>query len=155
MLAQSIRNLNRGRPVYALPMAISRRQLLVLGCGAALQCGGPDLSASIPAGNISDLPQGTVRVVSGFPVAIGRDAGGIYALSLICTHQGCNIGTEGIVSSASILCLCHGSVFSATGDVLHGPATQPLPHFVVTGDAMGALTIHTDEITAASTRLPA
>ncbi len=137
-------------------MSISRRKLLLVGCGAALGCGtSVPVPALISAGNISGLPQGRVRAVSGFPVAIGRDAGGVYALSLLCTHAGCDIAQDGSVGAGSIECFCHGSIFSGTGEVLRGPATQPLAHFVVTSDAAGALTIHTDETTAASTRLPA
>lgn len=145
----------RSSPRSLCPMSVSRRQLLLVGCGAALGCGSAGVPALLAAGNISDLPQGTVRAVSGFPVAIGRDGGGIYALSLLCTHAGCDISADGSVGSGSIECFCHGSVFSGTGEVLRGPAAQPLPHFVVTSDASGALTIHTDETTAASTRLPA
>jgi Rieske Fe-S protein len=137
-------------------MAVTRRQLLVLGCGAALGCGGgPDLPPLVPAGNIGSLPQGTVRAVVGVPVAIGRDQGGVYALSLLCTHAGCDISQDGSVGAGSIECFCHGSVFSGTGEVLRGPASQALPHFAVTEDATGALTIHTTQIVVASTRLPA
>ena len=51
--------------------------------------------------------------------------GGVHGVSAICTHQGCTVGAphNGVVS-----CPCHGSQFeAATGKVLHGPATQPLP----------------------------
>jgi Rieske Fe-S protein len=137
-------------------MAVTRRQLLVLGCGTVLGCGGgADLPLLVPAGNIGGLPQGTVRAVSGVPLAIGRDQGGVYALSLLCTHAGCDISQDGSVGAGSIECFCHGSVFSGTGEVLRGPATEPLPHFAVSEDAAGALTIHTDQPTPASTRLPA
>ena len=138
-------------------MAVSRRTLLLVGLGASLGCGMPgvELPASVPAGNLADLPEGTLRALAGLPVAIGRDSGGIYALSLICTHAGCDISQDGRVSAGSIDCFCHGSVFDGQGNVLRGPAMRPLPHFAVTADVLGALTIHTDQVASPSTRLPA
>ena len=136
-------------------MPLSRRTLILAGCAAA-GCGLPSveqLPATIPAGNISGLPQGTLRALPGVPVAIARDAGGIYAMTLICTHQGCDM--SGGVGPSFIDCGCHGSVFDAHGNPLRGPATLQLQHFVVDADASGALTVHTDQPTPASTRLPA
>src|SRR5258708_33863250 len=114
-------------------MSISRRKLLLVGCGTALGCGtSAPVPALVSAGNISGLPQGTVRAVSGFPVAIGRDAGGVYALSLLCTHAGCDIAQDGRVGAGAIEGFCHASIFSGTGAVLRGPASPPLTHFVGT-----------------------
>ena len=115
----------------------------------------PSLPAKVAAGNVSDLAQGTLRAITGEGVAIGRDASGIYALSLICTHQGCDISVDGSVSTGGIDCFCHGSVFNAQGTVLRGPARTSLPHLLVTEDAAGDLTIHGDQTTDPSTRLPA
>jgi Rieske Fe-S protein len=139
-------------------MAVSRRKLLVLGGGWVAAACGPDfpgLPATVAAGNVSSLPQGTLRAISGEGVAIGRDAAGIYALSLICTHSGCDMSVDGSVSAGSIDCFCHGSVFNSQGAVLRGPAQTSLPHLLVTEDAAGNLTIHGQQVTDASTRLPA
>ncbi|MCA1825733.1 MAG: ubiquinol-cytochrome c reductase iron-sulfur subunit [Myxococcales bacterium] len=140
-------------------MTLGRRKLLLIGSGAvcahALGCGGdsPQLSPVIDAGNEADVATGTLRAVPRKGVAIGRDARGIYAVSLICTHAGCDMSQDGAVSSGSIQCFCHGSVFDGQGNVLRGPARDPLPHLVVTADASGELTIHGDQTTAADTRL--
>src|SRR5579862_1482960 len=40
---------------------------------------------------------------------------------LICTHSGCG-GSSMVQSGTSIICTCHGSAFSLTGQVLQGPA---------------------------------
>ena len=139
-------------------VTLSRRKLLVLGAGAAVACGaetGPALDPLIDAGNQSSLSVGTLRPIAGKGVAIGRDAGGIYAMSLICTHAGCDISLDGSVSGGSVQCFCHGSVFDGQGIVLRGPAGSPLPHLVVTADDSGELTIHGDQTTSPSTRLPA
>ncbi len=140
-------------------MTIGRRKLLVIGSGAvcahALGCGpdNPALPATIDAGNVANLPAGTLRALPGKGVAIGRDAGGIYAMSMICTHAGCDMSVDGAVSSGSVQCFCHGSVFDAQGNVLRGPAGSPLPHLMVSMDGSGELTIHGDQPTAPSTRL--
>jgi cytochrome b6-f complex iron-sulfur subunit len=52
------------------------------------------------------------------------------ALDSICTHQGCTIGYN--FTSNNFPCPCHGSVFTASGSVLNGPATMPLKSYQVT-----------------------
>ncbi len=47
-----------------------------------------------------------------------------YALSKVCTHQGCDV--EYNVSQNQMTCICHGSRFDISGTVLNGPATSPL-----------------------------
>jgi Rieske Fe-S protein len=148
--------------MFKSAMMVGRRKLLLIGggavCAQALGCG-PEtfrvLPVLIPAGNVADLPQGTLRAVDGMGAAIGRDTGGIYAMSLICTHAGCDISVDGSVSAGSVQCFCHGSVFDGQGNPLRGPARSALSHLVVTIDAQRNLTIHGDETTSPATRLPA
>jgi Rieske Fe-S protein len=45
------------------------------------------------------------------------------ALSLICTHQGCDASVN---SPTLIECPCHGSQFGNDGQVIRGPAQLPL-----------------------------
>ena len=112
------------------------------------------LPNEIPAGNKATVALDTLTPVSGAAVAIGRDSGGIYAMSLVCTHQGCNIAQSGgSVGFNLIRCGCHGSEFDGQGNVTHAPATQPLPHLAVTADMAGALTIHGDMPVSATVRL--
>jgi Rieske Fe-S protein len=136
---------------------LTRRSLLVIGGGAlcahAIGCGmGLDtqLPATVPAGTASSVSVGSLRALLS-PVAIGRDASGIYAMTLICTHQGCDM--SGGVFGSDVSCGCHGSVFDAQGNVLRGPASRSLEHFAVTADASGQLTVLTDQVVSASTRL--
>lgn len=72
----------------------------------------------------------TVKNAAGKPVAITRTGeDSAVAHSAICTHRGCTVEPRG----ADLHCPCHGSLFSAaTGAVLHGPATTPLPSVAVT-----------------------
>jgi len=55
-------------------------------------------------------------------LALMRDAGGFYALSLVCTHLGCTV----VVTEDSLSCPCHGSSFDRQGRVLKGPADRSL-----------------------------
>jgi Rieske Fe-S protein len=138
----------------------TRRNLLILGsalCVDQLGCGGSSVSLPpvVPAGPPSGVASSSLRPVSGVAVAIGRDSGGIYALSLICTHQGCDISANGSVTASTIDCFCHNSRFDGNGAVRQGPANSPLPHFKVELDGAGILQIHTDQVVPASTRLSA
>src|SRR5215813_5119770 len=140
-------------------MTVGRRKLLLAGggviCAQALGCGGGDaivLPKEIPAGNVSDLTAvGTFIVVSSAPVSIARDSNGIYAMSLVCTHEGCNIPQSqgGSANFNRIHCGCHGSEYTGQGAVLIGPTTRPLDHLLVTNDGTGALTIHGDSVVPA------
>ncbi|MDT0445857.1 Rieske (2Fe-2S) protein [Streptomyces johnsoniae] len=52
------------------------------------------------------------------------DEATVAAFSAVCTHQGCGVQPAG----AELHCPCHNSVFdAATGEVLSGPADEPLP----------------------------
>ena len=63
------------------------------------------------------------------PVYLCRDAGGLYAISAICTHQGCTVAFASAASG--FRCPCHGSTFSFNGLVEGGPATASLVHYGV------------------------
>ncbi len=68
--------------------------------------------------------------VTGTKVIIGRDAGGLYAMSSLCTHVSCNMaGSKGLLIPEGIRCTCHGSEFDRLGHVIQGPATKNLPFF--------------------------
>jgi len=69
------------------------------------------------------LAPGRVYVPPGRSVAIFRDAEGVYAISLICTHLGCIVKGQ----TGGFECPCHGSRFDLNGGVTKGPAPKPLP----------------------------
>lgn len=143
----------------------SRRKFLsVMGCAAAgapfLGCGSagqpPAAIGKVQAGQASSFPVGTLEPIGNLPVALGHDANGFYALTLTCTHQGCNMAQQGTVSGTGIICQCHGASYNADGHVLGGPAPEDLAHFAVTIDATtGAVTIDGDTKVSASVRTPA
>jgi glycine/D-amino acid oxidase-like deaminating enzyme/nitrite reductase/ring-hydroxylating ferredoxin subunit len=68
---------------------------------------------------------GQILELNGEKVAAYRDETGKVTLcSPICTHLGCIVGWNNVEKTWD--CPCHGSRFSPTGDVLTGPAEEPL-----------------------------
>ncbi len=58
-------------------------------------------------------------------IAVWRDdAGELHAVSAACTHMGCTVTWNN--ADRTWDCPCHGSVFQADGEVIHGPAIEPL-----------------------------
>ena len=77
------------------------------------------------------VPRGGGIVLGEDKVVLTRPTGDeVHAFSAVCTHQGCTVAS---VAEGTIRCPCHGSRFDAeTGQVVNGPATQPLPTVAVT-----------------------
>ena len=76
---------------------------------------------------LNEIGLGEAAVVShgGESLAVRRDPSGeIVALSAICTHMGCVVDWNGVDRTWD--CPCHGSRFDQGGNVLAGPATEPL-----------------------------
>ena len=77
---------------------------------------------------LTKVPDGGGVITSG--VVVTRSGSDVHAFSSRCTHLGCTVNS---VSKGKIFCPCHGSVFNAaTGAVVQGPATSPLPQVAVT-----------------------
>jgi cytochrome b6-f complex iron-sulfur subunit len=73
------------------------------------------------------LAPGEAFLPPGRNVAVFRDAGGVFAVSRVCTHLGCIVKrTEG-----GFDCPCHGSRFETDGTVVRGPAPKPLEWLAV------------------------
>ena len=58
-------------------------------------------------------------------VFVCRDSGGLYALTSVCTHQGCDVA----FATGQFTCPCHGSQYNFQGDVTRGPALNSLKHY--------------------------
>ena len=107
-----------------------------------LACGGhtgvPD--GPIAAGNVSAVPVDSLRIVSGENVVLGRDAGGLYAMSAVCTHAGCVVAVAPL-PTGGVNCPCHGSAYDRYGSVTRGPAGRSLQHYRVDVASDGSITI--------------
>ncbi|MGH2662842.1 MAG: Rieske (2Fe-2S) protein [Actinomycetota bacterium] len=84
-------------------------------------------------GSTGDVPEGELRQyqVGGEDVAVANVGGELHAFSDVCTHQQCSL-SDGDLEGTTVICPCHGSEFDVTtGDVLNGPATEPVQTFEV------------------------
>jgi Rieske Fe-S protein len=126
-------------------------------CGSSNTSSGgaaPTNVGDVQAGSAQGTTVGMLQTVGTQPVALGRDAGGLYAMTLTCTHAGCNMAASGTVAPSGIVCSCHGSEFDANGEVTRGPASAPLAHFEVAVDTSGNVVVHTATVVDSSTRTP-
>jgi len=127
-------------------------------------CGGPDgqgvdapgssggvcpttgaLDVGVPSDFMANVP---VYFSMGF-VFVVRDAGGLYALTARCPHQGFTTRVQG----SDFVCPRHGSLFSFDGAVLTGPATAPLVHYAMCTLANGHVGVLTSQTVATTDRL--
>jgi Rieske Fe-S protein len=93
--------------------------------------------------------------VNGTTVLIGRDADGLYALTALCTHQFCNMNNYGSIQSTGVSCACHGSKFGNDGQVLRGPAFEPLQAYALALACDGTIHVDTSTVVPNSQRLKA
>jgi Rieske Fe-S protein len=61
----------------------------------------------------------------------------LEALQLKCTHRGHSVNVE----EAKLHCPLHGSEFDLDGNVIHGPAKEPLKRFPVTVEGGNAVIV--------------
>ena len=87
----------------------------------------------IPAEALARIGSGPVELGG---VAIRAGVGvGPEALSLRCTHLGCEVRRDG----DGFACPCHGSRYDGVGNAVRGPAKRPLEALAVIRDGDGWL----------------
>ena len=91
--------------------------------------------AGAEGNSLAELRAGEGRILSlnGKKVAAYRNAAGKVTLcSPICTHLQCIVGWNDAEKTWD--CPCHGSRFKTTGEVIAGPAEEPLPRVNLEGE---------------------
>ena len=74
-------------------------------------------------------------VASGSNLLVGRE-GPLFAT---CTHLGCTVAWNS--STQQVECPCHGACYDLLGQVLRGPAREPLARLRVTAGAGGGIRV--------------
>jgi nitrite reductase/ring-hydroxylating ferredoxin subunit len=138
--------IGRRRVLQGSVFAVGAVALAQTGCGG----GDSEPSGPIAAGIVSAVQNPSLLRVPGANAVLGRDAGGLYAMTSVCTHNGCGVSVVG----TALACPCHGSRFDANGAVTHAPATRPLQHLQVDLATDGTITIQASIPVAADVRTP-
>lgn len=118
--------------------AITRRDFLILCTKGLLAASGligagglarflgyqgtPTAPVEFDLGSAAGYPLGSRTVLPEAKALLIHDAKGFRALSLTCTHLGCEVKP----TESGFACPCHGSLYDPDGKVLRGPAGQPL-----------------------------
>jgi cytochrome b6-f complex iron-sulfur subunit len=101
-----------------------------------------EFGGSFNLGHFDQYPAGSVT-----PVEAGRfylvrlKDGGFLAVYRRCTHLGCAVPYD--PASGQFVCPCHGSAFTAEGDVLNPPAPRPLDLFQLSINESGEILVDT------------
>ncbi len=82
-------------------------------------------SAIVNLGKPDSFAVNSVTMDVNSAVYLVRAEEGFFALSEVCTHLGCL--TAWNPDLGIIVCPCHGSKFTRTGEKIEGPAPKPLP----------------------------
>jgi len=86
---------------------------------------------------LSEVPVGESKKIryKGNTYIVVRTDSRVVALSASCTHLGCLINWDG--DAKEIICPCHAARFDLNGNVLGGPAPEPLAQIkavIINGD---------------------
>ncbi|HTJ40923.1 MAG TPA: Rieske (2Fe-2S) protein [Kofleriaceae bacterium] len=112
--------------------------------------GGPTCSGTATdVGAASSFTTNSPKLFSTPRFYVVRDAGGLYAVSSRCTHEGAQNG----VSSGKFLCPRHGAQFTFNGDIISGPVFTGLVHYAMCILSNGNVGVMTSQTVSQSTRL--
>jgi glycine/D-amino acid oxidase-like deaminating enzyme/nitrite reductase/ring-hydroxylating ferredoxin subunit len=131
--AMIIADLATGKENAWLDMFDATRVKPIAGAGEFIKANA-EVAAHLVSGYLSRKPKSydelapgdaAIMKIDGDNVAAFKDENGVvHAVSAVCTHMGCIVGWNR--TDRTWDCPCHGSRFELSGEVIHGPATQPL-----------------------------
>ena len=99
--------------------------------GGEFNLGSPD---QYPPGSVTPVEAGRFYLVR-------LEDGGLLAIYRRCTHLGCAVPYD--QAAGQFVCPCHGSAFTADGDVLNAPAPRPLDLFALSINQDGEILVDT------------
>ena len=94
-----------------------------------------------PLGRLSDFKMNTLSWLQDCDLFVLRNHEGIGAFSCRCTHLGCMVRR----TAEGFVCPCHGAEYGPQGEVISGPARQPLPWYRVWIERDGRLWVNVAE----------
>ena len=97
----------------------------------------------------ADFPPGSATFLPDRRLYVFNAADGLYAISSVCTHLGCNVKRGG----PGFACPCHGSQFDENGEVVQGPAPRPLPWYALSLSPRSQLVVDLDQTVSPAFRL--
>jgi nitrite reductase/ring-hydroxylating ferredoxin subunit len=148
------------------PPDSQRRTVFLLGCvgvgaaslgfvGATVRFLVPNVlyepSRRFTIGDPSDFPIGTATFLPERRLFIFSGPEGLFCISSICTHLGCNVRHVG----EGFECPCHGSRYDENGRVISGPAPKALAWFALSFSARNELIVDLDRPVGPEFRLRA
>jgi cytochrome b6-f complex iron-sulfur subunit len=102
-------------------------------------------------GDPSDFPPGSVTFLPERRLFVFNGADGLFCISSICTHLGCNVRHVG----SGFECPCHGSRYDDSGRVISGPAPKALAWYALTMSPREQLVVDLDHAVGPEFRLRA
>ena len=94
------------------------------------------MSEFVKVTDAAEIAEGELAAfdVEGARIAVANVGGTLHAFGDTCTHLHCSLA-EGELDGTVVTCPCHGSQFDVTtGDVLRGPAQEPVRSYVARVD---------------------
>lgn len=98
--------------------------------GSAITVSGNKITLNLDHPNLSGLnAAGGFQLISTQKtLVINVDGSTFRAFTSVCTHQGCDVDS---FQGGRLICPCHGSRYDSAGQVVQGPATNPLKEYPV------------------------
>lgn len=98
-------------------------------------------ATSFTIGTPDDFPPDSATFLEESRMYVFRRPEGLFAISSICTHLGCNVRWE--EENDGFECPCHGSSFDKNGKNIAGPAPKPLRWLKLTLESDRKLVVNT------------
>lgn len=102
-------------------------------------------------GKTKDFPPDSVTFLENNRLFIFRRPEGMFAISSVCSHLGCNVRWES--EGGGFDCPCHGSRFDTDGRNIEGPAPRPLKWYELSLLSDNKLQINTRHVVDKDYRL--